>query len=170
MVTSSNSSAFPNSAAWFTTNDGSGAQGYTSLRACVNAAGFGYNGRVSQPCDAGSYNAADTYGTCTQCGVGLTTRGVGLGVTASDCGLAAGYGWSAADSATMPCPAGERGAAWGQHTPDAQLTEADPLLLLASCPNHHACHTHQGPTTTIRSRPTARRSAPAARRTPRMPT
>lgn len=66
--------------------------------------GYGYNGRVSQRCDQGTYNPGDTYGTCTPCPFGLTTSAVGAGVTVADCGVAGGFGNFSGTIA--PCPIG----------------------------------------------------------------
>lgn len=43
-------------------DDGTG--GFVSPYACVNRAGYGYNGRISQKCDKGYFNDKDTYSTC----------------------------------------------------------------------------------------------------------
>ena len=72
-------------------------------------AGYGNNGRISQLCDRGYWNRADTYGTCEPCGYGLTTLGVGTGKSYDDCGVALGYGWSDDVNAVVPCPIGESG-------------------------------------------------------------
>lgn len=73
--------------------------------------GYGYNGRVSQRCDLGTYNAPDTYGTCSPCPFGTTTSAVGAGVTILDCGLAAGFG--NVSGTITPCPIGTyNGAAY----------------------------------------------------------
>ncbi len=42
--------------------DGTG--GFISPSACVNKAGYGYNGRISQKCDVGYYNDKDTISAC----------------------------------------------------------------------------------------------------------
>lgn len=78
--------------------------GFTSVMACVNMPGYGYNGRVSQKCEVGTWNTGDNYGDCTACGFGLTTEAVGAGVNLTSCGLAAGYGRG--PSGIMPCPIG----------------------------------------------------------------
>lgn len=70
----------------------------------ARATGFGYNGRIAQPCDRGFWNLADSYGTCKACGYGLTTAAVGAGKTEADCGLAAGFGNNG--GTVGPCPAG----------------------------------------------------------------
>lgn len=67
-------------------------------------AGFGYDGRVSQPCAADSYNVGDNYGLCTPCGFGKTTVGVGNGTSEAMCGVAPGFG--TIDGAVRPCPKG----------------------------------------------------------------
>lgn len=105
MTTSTDATQYPNSAAWFVRDNATGTEGFTSPMACVNQAGYGYNGRVSQPCIKGFWNAKDTYGTCTACGYGLTTSAVGAGKSATDCGVAAGFGF---DGTTVQlCPMGE---------------------------------------------------------------
>lgn len=83
------------------------AEGYTDVKACVTKDGYGYNGRNSQPCEAGTYNARNTYDTCKPCGFGLTTEGVSKGITFASCGLAAGFGYDAVLKAVVPCPIGE---------------------------------------------------------------
>ena len=70
----------------------------------ARATGFGYNGRIAQPCDRGFWNLADSYGTCKACGYGLTTAAVGAGKKEADCGLAAGFGNNG--GTVGPCPAG----------------------------------------------------------------
>jgi hypothetical protein len=83
-MTSSNSSLYPTSASYHQAlADGSG--GFVSVLACVNPAGYGFNGSVAEQCPKGTYNAADTYGNCTACLPGFTTAGPGAGVTQSDC-------------------------------------------------------------------------------------
>jgi hypothetical protein len=47
---------------YHTNTDNTG--GFIGPYACVNKAGFGYNGRISQKCDTGYYNDKDTYSTC----------------------------------------------------------------------------------------------------------
>jgi hypothetical protein len=60
----------------------------------------------------GFYNPRDSYTDCQPCpGFGLTTEGVGLGVNLSSCGIAAGFGYSEAEKAVVPCPIGE--LSWG---------------------------------------------------------
>lgn len=87
-------------------NGTGGARGFVSVRACVNQAGYGYNGRISQQCAKGMYNAQDTYSPCSACPGGLTTSGVGAGRAPADCGVAAGFGWSSEQSAVVPCELG----------------------------------------------------------------
>jgi hypothetical protein len=71
-----------------------------SVLACVNPAGYGFNGSVAEQCPKGTYNAADTYGNCTACPPGFTTAGPGAGATQADCTNRTGNG-------TMrPCPIG----------------------------------------------------------------
>ena len=97
---------YPTSASYFVTNpDGSG--GFISIKACVNLPGYGYNGRVSQKCDAGTYNQGDTYGTCQACPFGMTKQDVGVGITSADCGTAAGFGL--VNGTIKPCPIGKHG-------------------------------------------------------------
>jgi len=95
---------YPTSASYFTRNaDGSG--GFISERACVNPPGYGYNGRGSQQCDKGTYNAGDNYGSCMACPDGFTTADVGAGFTQADCGIRAGFG--NVNGTIKPCPMGE---------------------------------------------------------------
>lgn len=105
MVASNNSGAYPTSASWWADN-GDGTRGFYSVKACVTQPGYGYNSRVAAPCPVGSFNQKDNYGSCTRCPVvGTTTAGVGAGVTAADCGVAAGYG---SDSGSIaPCAVGQ---------------------------------------------------------------
>lgn len=107
MVTalSGTNSSYPTSAAYFVANGND--RGFNDVRACVTLPGYGYNGRIAQACDIGFYNDKDTYETCKACGYGLTTEGVGLAATSADCGVAAGFGFSAARSAVVPCSIGE---------------------------------------------------------------
>jgi hypothetical protein len=88
------------------------AEGYTDVRACVTVDGYGYNGRNSQPCETGTYNARNNLESCKPCGFGYTTEGVGKGVTFASCGVAAGYGYDAVLQAVVPCPIG--GSTWQQ--------------------------------------------------------
>lgn len=89
---STNATKFPTSASYFVRNaDGSG--GFMSARACVNQPGYGFNGRESERCPSGSFNAGDTYSTCNSCQYGFTTAGPGLGVAADDCGIAVSGTW-----------------------------------------------------------------------------
>lgn len=68
---------------------------------------------MSQKCEQGSYNQGDTYGLCTACPYGTTTRDVGVGVTAADCGVAAGFGNFS--GTIVPCPIGTyNGVNWTQ--------------------------------------------------------
>lgn len=106
MVTSTDTILYPNSSAYFYTNPEDGSAGFISALACVTEDGWGYNGRVAQQCDVGSYNSKDTRSTCTKCGYGLTTSAVGAGVTEADCGLAAGFGNNTATLAIAPCAIG----------------------------------------------------------------
>lgn len=103
---STNATKFPTSASYFVRNaDGSG--GFVSARACVNQPGYGFNGRESERCPPGSFNAGDTYSNCNSCQYGFTTAGPGLGVAADDCGIAAGFG--NVDGTVRPCPLGALG-------------------------------------------------------------
>lgn len=78
---------------------------YTNPPSAVNQAGYGYNGRISQKCDQGTYNSADTYGICEKCPYGMTTLEPGAGVTINDCGIAAGFG--NVGGVIKPCPIGK---------------------------------------------------------------
>jgi hypothetical protein len=94
------------------------AYGYIDPLACVTQAGYGYNGRIAQPCDKGSWNPEGTRETCKPCDYGYTTAGVGgpdpdnagqvIGDSKSDCGVAAGFGYyNVSGTATLvPCPRG----------------------------------------------------------------
>jgi hypothetical protein len=105
MITSTDRIQYPNSSAWFVRSNTTSTEGFTSPLACVNQAGYGYNGRVSQPCNKGFWGAKDTYGTCVACGYGLTTSAVGAGKSVADCGVAAGFGY---DGTTVQlCAMGE---------------------------------------------------------------
>lgn len=110
MVAVNDAVNYPNSTAFFYNNTDSPilAQGFVSVMACVTVDGYGYNGRVSQPCDTGSYNSKDTRDVCTKCPYGFTTAGVGLGYNSSDCGVAAGFGYHNTSTvfAVVPCPIG----------------------------------------------------------------
>jgi hypothetical protein len=64
------------------------------------AAGYGYNGRIAQKCDQGTYNEGDNQALCKLCPLGLTTDGVGAGKRLSDCKAAPGWG------AGAKCPVG----------------------------------------------------------------
>lgn len=111
-----NETIYPNSTQYIIIND-DGTWGFTSALACVTQQGWGYNGRIAQQCDRGTYNGNDTRSTCTTCGFGLTTEDVGKGYTEADCGIAAGYGYenitfNAAQNVTgnnsiVPCPIGK---------------------------------------------------------------
>lgn len=102
-VTSANATQFPTSASYFVGDaDGSGA--FVSVKACVNQPGYGLNGLQSERCAPGSYNAGDTNSSCIQCPNGFTTAGPGAGVTASDCGVAAGFG--SLNGTVQPCSIG----------------------------------------------------------------
>ena len=68
----------------------------------TRAAGYGYNGRVAQPCDQGTYNEGGNYDACKPCQLGTTTTGPGAGKSSSDCKTAAGYAGGAL------CPVGEQ--------------------------------------------------------------
>lgn len=85
-------------------DNGDGTRGFFNVKACVTQAGYGYNSRIAQPCAAGTYNRRDTYLPCTACPTGLTTAGVGVGVTLADCGMRAGYGFH--NGAVTLCPVG----------------------------------------------------------------
>lgn len=105
MMTSTDRMQYPNSSAWFVRDNATKTEGFTSPMACVNQAGFGYNGRISQPCGRGTWSLKDSYGTCVSCGYGLTTSGVGAGRTAADCGVAAGFGYD--ESTVQLCAVGK---------------------------------------------------------------
>jgi hypothetical protein len=138
LVTSQDAAAFPNSAAFFAAADAAalganatadssggsaGAQGgFTDPRACVNQAGWGYNGRSASPCPPGTHSNRDSPATrCVACPPGTTTAGPGAGVTTHDCrvapgfGVVAGAGGSSGGSGSSgvsngtiaPCPVGE---------------------------------------------------------------
>jgi hypothetical protein len=62
--------------------------------------GYGYNGRVGQKCEQGTYNGADNYNTCMRCPRGTTTAGPGAGKSPADCKVAPGF------SAAGECPIG----------------------------------------------------------------
>jgi hypothetical protein len=102
-VTSSNAAQYPTSASFYAMTP-SGFGGFTSSRACVNQPGYGLNARVSSKCEPGWYNEGDTAGSCKACPAGLTTAGEGAALR-SQCGLVAGYGFTA--GAIQPCPVGE---------------------------------------------------------------
>lgn len=108
MVTSTNATAYPNSASYYV-NNGDGTGGFTSKWACVTRPGYGFNGTVgrgfSYPCAKGDYNSGDNWSVCTQCGYGLTTLAAGAGVRFSDCGTAPGFGWNG--TSIIQCPKGE---------------------------------------------------------------
>jgi hypothetical protein len=77
------------------------------MQACVNPAGYGVSAtsRASLPCPVGFYNARDTTGPCQACPEGTTTDPGLLGTKLADCGIKAGYGFSA--GAILECPVGE---------------------------------------------------------------
>lgn len=116
MITNVNSSAYY----YNDTANFASAYGYIDPLACVTQAGYGYNGRIAQPCDKGSWNPNGTRSTCTPCDYGYTTASVGgtvdsvndpsgiIGDSASDCGVAAGFGYyNFSGTATLvPCPRG----------------------------------------------------------------
>lgn len=109
MTAINNSTTYPNSTQYYyTANSAQGAVGFISALACVTLPGYGYNGRIAQQCDKGTYNAADTRSTCTQCTYGFTTSDVGAGVTVDDCGPAAGFGYYNVSGTPnlVPCPIG----------------------------------------------------------------
>lgn len=109
MTAVNNATTFPNSTQYYYgANSALGAEGFISALACVTKAGFGYNGRIAQECDQGTYNAADTRSTCTPCSYGFTTNGVGVGITEADCGPAAGFGYYNVSGTPnlVPCPIG----------------------------------------------------------------
>jgi hypothetical protein len=116
-----NDPLYPTSNSFYLDN-GDGTGGFISAKACVNKPGFGYNGRVSQKCEKGTYNAPDTYGLCTACPYGLTTTDVGAGVYLSDCGVAPGFGKYG--SSYLPCPIGSFNAApWTNTSSAGNCTE-----------------------------------------------
>lgn len=117
MITNVNSSAYY----YNDTANFASAFGYIDPLACVTQAGYGYNGRIAQPCDKGSYNPDGTRSTCTSCGYGYTTDAVGgttaadpsdlsgiIGDSAEDCGVAAGFGFynMSGTPTLVPCPRG----------------------------------------------------------------
>lgn len=82
-----------------------GAIGFYSPLACVTQPGYGYNGRASYQCRAGSYNAGNNYAACQECGEGKTTADLAASqVSVSDCLIATGYGYH--NSQIQPCPVG----------------------------------------------------------------
>lgn len=85
-------------------DNGDGTRGFFNVKACVTQPGYGYNSRIAQPCAAGTYNRHDTYLPCTACPTGLTTAGVGVGITIANCGMKAGYGFH--NGAITLCPVG----------------------------------------------------------------
>lgn len=95
MVAVYGNSSYPKSNSFFTNNT-DGTFGFTNVLACVTQDGYGYNSRVSQMCEKGYYNARDTRSDCTACAYGLTTAGVGAGVTEGNCGIAPGFGFDGA--------------------------------------------------------------------------
>jgi hypothetical protein len=122
MVTSTNATSFPNSSSFFVTNPDS-TKGFISALACVTQDGYGYNGRIAQKCDKGTFNAQDTRSTCTACAYGLTTSDVGTGITVADCGLAPGFGYvnntGTGNSSVSPCPIGfYNNNTWNRNTSD----------------------------------------------------
>jgi hypothetical protein len=132
MVTSTNATAYPNSASYYT-NNGDGTGGFTSKWACVTRPGYGFNGTVgrgfSYPCPKGEYNSGDNWSGCTQCGYGLTTAAAGAGVRFSDCGTAPGFGWNG--TAIVQCPKGECGRV---HQQQQQQQQQQHLSMQLSCP------------------------------------
>jgi hypothetical protein len=123
MVTSTNTTTYPNSSSFFVTDVATSTSGFISALACVTKDGFGYNGRIAQQCDKGTYNTKDTRSTCTACDYGLTTPDVGAGVTVADCGLAPGFGYvnntGTGNSAVAPCPVGfYNNNTWNGNTSD----------------------------------------------------
>lgn len=80
------------------------ATGYTSVLACVTKPGYGFSGRGAQLCDKGTYNPGGNLDACKECRFGTTTTGVGVGKTAADCVVAAGFGF--VDGALAACPIG----------------------------------------------------------------
>jgi hypothetical protein len=82
--------------------------GFTDPLACVTRPGYGYNGRASFQCRAGSWNAGNNYAACTECGVGYTTATATPATdqnAAADCLIARGYGLE--NGQVQPCPIGE---------------------------------------------------------------
>lgn len=92
---------FANTSAIFSASEG----GFTNVAACVTQDGWGYNGRVAQKCDKGTYNAKNNYDTCKACAYGLTTPDIGAGVTSADCGMGPGFG-KGSDGQIRECPIG----------------------------------------------------------------
>lgn len=123
LVASNDSRQYPNSSAWWIDN-GDGTRGFFNVKACVTQPGYGYNSRIAQPCAAGTYNRHDTYLPCTACPTGLTTAGVGVGITIANCGMKAGYGFH--NGAITLCPVGTYN--------DAAYTNST-TTPCSSCPN-----------------------------------
>lgn len=107
MVTSTNNATYPRSASFYVSDSTAGNAGFISPLACVNQAGYGYDGRISQPCGIGTWNLHDNYAKCSPCPYGLTTSAVGAGRNVSDCGVAAGFGFDAGSGKVAPCLVGE---------------------------------------------------------------
>jgi len=118
MVTSNNAS-YPISRQYYI-NNGDGTEGYTSVLACVTIDGYGYNGRVAQPCDKGFWNSKDNYDACKACSYGLTTEGVGRGVALTSCGMGPGFGL--VGTSIVPCPIGTYNALDWQASQTAACT------------------------------------------------
>lgn len=111
-----------------------------SVSACVNLPGYGYNGRVSQPCPTGSYSAGDNYGVCISCPRGFTTAGIGAGVTEADCGVAAG--WGNVNGTILPCPIGAWWLPWRQQQLCASSTTSITCCVVLSARIHGSKPTH----------------------------
>lgn len=130
MVTVHNSS-YPTSYLYYINNgDGDGTEGFTDVLACVTIDGYGYNGRVAQPCDKGFWNSKDNYDACKACAYGLTTEGVGKGVSQASCGMAAGFGL--VGGSVVPCPIGTYNALSWQASTTAACTNCSTGLTTAA--------------------------------------
>jgi hypothetical protein len=102
-------------------------QGWTSMSACYNRAGWAWNGISAQPCANGTYTPARSMAMCQQCGARRFTRE--LAASKTDCLVEPGSGLldsntqipmtsvaanqltsaQAADNSVMECPASTYG-------------------------------------------------------------
>lgn len=122
MVTSTNRAINPTSASYYVDNGDGRTGGFVSKWACVNQAGYGFNGMWSFQCPLGTYNSGDNWSDCTVCGFGLTTTDLGAGVQSTDCGIAPGFGFH--DNIVVSCPVGESGLPCSPTTSVASRTAA----------------------------------------------